>query len=95
MNLVATQKIWKTTLTKSPLSIMRQNKRWVSTIFCCVLCNCCRLCLYKEVAGLFFIWITFYVAGVATMWPGWPWEDNTCSCGSQTLWLPCCGGINI
>uniref|UniRef100_A0A453IFK5 Uncharacterized protein n=1 Tax=Aegilops tauschii subsp. strangulata TaxID=200361 RepID=A0A453IFK5_AEGTS len=29
--------------------------------------------------------------GVATMWSSWPWEDNTCSRGSQTLWLPCCG----
>jgi hypothetical protein len=47
MNLVATQKIWKTTITKGPLLIMHQNKRWVSTTFSCVMCNCCRLCCTK------------------------------------------------
>ena len=33
------------------------------------------------------------VAGVATLWSTWSWKNNTCSCCSQTLWLPCCWGL--
>jgi hypothetical protein len=68
-----------------------------SALLCCMFKFVTKSCL-QIFAGLSHWFTTAIeyppdVAGVATMWSTWAWENHTCSCCSQTLWLPCCGGL--